>query len=378
MQSAKTALVCCFAMGALASMPGERDLSKYTYEQYLQEFQNSGVYEAAPNRGEVFAANLAYIQQHNADEKKTWFATVNEFTDWTTEEFRKLRANGRRPDVDAEDQEQLSGLPLHDAVDLPSDVDWRNKAGVVTPVKNQGGCGSCWAFSAVETLESHLAIATNETAPVLSEQQIVSCMPNPQQCGGTGGCAGATQPQAFNYTKTSGLSLETDYPYQGVTGSCAAEKVKPVARNDGFVKLKVNDYTALVSALVTKGPVAISLAAGSIGWQLYGGGIFGGGILGKCGYDQDHGVQLVGYGVDRNKMYWLIRNSWGPGWGEKGYMRIRRYGDGKEPCGIDKTPGHGEACKGDTKPRQYCGVCGIMGSSSYPTGVKKALPLVVV
>jgi len=248
----------------------------------------------------------------------------------------------------------------------------------VTPVKNQGGCGSCWAFSAVETLESHLALASKETAPVLSEQQIVSCMPNPQQCGGTGGCAGATQPQAFNYTKAHGLSLETDYPYKGVTGSCAADKIKPVATNDGFVKLKVNDYNALASALATKGPVAISLAAGSFGWQVYGGGVFGGGGSDKCGYDQDHAVQLVGYGVDGSQMYWLVRNSWGPRWGEKGYMRIKRYGDGKEPCGIDKTPGDGEACKRNTKPRQYCGVCGIMGNSSYPTGVKKTVPLVVV
>jgi cathepsin L len=375
MKSATTALALYLAVPAGASMLGERDLSKYTYEQYLEEFQNSGVYEAAPNRAEVFAKNLAHIRQHNADVTKTWFATVNEFTDWTTEEFRKLRVHGRRPDIGEADQDQLRPLG---AIELPSDVDWRNKAGVVTPVKNQGGCGSCWSFSAVETLESHLAIATSEAAPVLSEQQIVSCMPNPQQCGGTGGCAGATQPQAFNYTKTHGLSLETDYPYQGVTGSCATNKIKPVATNDGFVKLKVNDYNALVSALVTKGPVAISLAAGSIGWQLYGGGIFGGGLLGKCGYDQDHGVQLVGYGIDGSKMYWLIRNSWGPHWGEKGYMRIKRYGDGKEPCGIDKTPGDGEACKGDTKPRQYCGVCGIMGSSSYPTGVKKTLPVVVV
>jgi len=355
-------------------MPGERDFSKYTYEQYQKDFENEGSFA----RAEVFATNLAHIQHHNADVTKTWFATVNEFTGWTTQEFRRLRASGRRPDVDVRDQEQLSGSLPVDAAELPLDVDWRKMAGVVTPVKNQEGCGSCWSFSAAQTLESHLAIATSETAPVLSEQQLVSCMPNPKKCGGTGGCSGATQPQAFNYTKTNGLTLETDYPYKAVTGTCAADKIKPVVTNDGFVVLKVNDYSALVSAVATKGPVAISLAAGSLGWQLYGGGVFGGGGSDKCGYDQDHAVQLVGYGVDGSQMYWLVRNSWGPRWGEKGYMRIKRYGDGKEPCGIDETPGHGEACAGDTKPRQYCGVCGIMGSSSYPTGVKKALPLVVV
>eukprot|EP00929_Paragymnodinium_shiwhaense_P107421 TRINITY_DN7351_c0_g1_i1.p1 TRINITY_DN7351_c0_g1~~TRINITY_DN7351_c0_g1_i1.p1 ORF type:complete len:250 (-),score=51.10 TRINITY_DN7351_c0_g1_i1:164-913(-) len=241
----------------------------------------------------------------------------------------------------------------------------------MTAPKNQGGCGSCWAFSLVETLESHLAIATGEPAPVLSEQQVVACAPNPDKCGGTGGCQGSTQPVGFNYTMSAGITLESDYPYTG-GGSCQQDKIKPVARNSGWLKLKVNDYNTLVTTLATKGPVAISLAAGSLGWQTYGGGVYQGkGLFGGCGYVQDHGVQLVGYGVDNSKMYWLVRNSWGAGWGEKGYIRILRHGDGKEPCGTDKQPGQGEACAGDTKPREYCGVCGIMGSSSIPTGMKK-------
>merc|ERR1712217_929618 len=86
-------------------------------------------------------------------------------------------------------------------------------------VKKQGACGSCWAFSATETLESHYAISTGEAAPVLSPQQIVSCAPNPDHCGGTGGCAGSTQPLAFNYTETAGLTTEANYPYQGTTGT---------------------------------------------------------------------------------------------------------------------------------------------------------------
>merc|ERR1712048_185970 len=98
-----------------------------------------------------------------------------------------------------------------------------------------GSCGSCWAFSATETLESHLAIATGEPAPVLSPQQIVSCAPNPQHCGGTGGCQGSTQPLAFNYTKDAGITTESNYPYRGVTGKCDQSKITPVATNDGFV-----------------------------------------------------------------------------------------------------------------------------------------------
>merc|ERR1712232_29782 len=105
---------------------------------------------------------------------------------------------------------------------------------------------------------------------------------------------------------------------------------------------------------------------GSFGWQLYGGG-----VLSKCDCDMDHAVQLVGYGTDGGKDYWLVRNSWGNGWGEKGYIRIKRFGDGKEPTCTDKTPQDGEACQGDTSPRTYAGLCGLLGSSSYPTGVGK-------
>ena len=110
-------------------------------------------------------------------------------------------------------------------------------------------------------------------------------------------------------------------------------------------------------------------------WQFYGGGVYDGkGLMGKCGYDMDHGVQMVGIGTHmskkgKSKDYWIIRNSWGHGWGEQGFMRLERFGEGKEPCGTDKRPQDGDACKGDKKPREYCGLCAILSSSSYPTGV---------
>jgi len=368
-------LLTTVATGALL---GERDLAVYSYGDYLAEFgknSNEVGREGGREVGReaIFNSNMEMIREHNAIESKTWFATVNEFTDWSNEEFRSHRT-GHSP------HPQQNVVSLHATLgDLPESVDWRNTEGVVTDVKNQGSCGSCWAFSATETLESHLAIATGEAAPVLSPQQIVSCAPNPQHCGGSGGCDGSTQPLAFNYTQSAGITTESNYPYAGSTGTCDESKIAPVAQNDGFVQLELNNYTALVTAVATQGPIAISVAAGGTGWQVYGGGVYSDSARFHpflCSFDMDHAVQLVGYGEDSGKMYWLVRNSWG-NWGESGYIRLERHGEGKEPCGVDKTPADGDACDGDDAPRTYCGLCGILSSSSYPTGMAKTGSVIV-
>merc|ERR1712166_745189 len=169
----------------------------------------------------------------------------------TNEEFRSQRT-GHSPHP----QVVLAAKTNVAVSDLPESFDHRDTEGVVTDVKDQGSCGSCWAFSAAETLESHLSIATGEAAPKLSPQQIVSCAPNPDQCGGTGGCKGSTQPLAFNYTMTAGITLSSDYPYTssiGITGKCKPEKINPVAQNAGVDVLETNDYTALITAVHDKG-----------------------------------------------------------------------------------------------------------------------------
>jgi len=348
-----------------ATLPGERDLTGYTFDDYVSEFGKAynGI-EESTSRKAIFEENLMKIKEHNAIQDKSWFVTVNSFTDVTNDEFRKM-TKGRK-EIPTELTEAFETVAN---VDLPDRLDWREKDGVVTPVKNQEACGSCWAFSATETFESHLAIATGSKAPVLSPQQIVSCAPNPKHCGGSGGCQGSTQPLAFQYTETAGLTTESEYPYRGVTGTCEKSKIKPVGFNTGLTQLATNNYTQLMQAVATKGPIAISLDAGGF----YTNQAYGGGVV-NCGshYDMDHAVQLVGYGTDGGKDYWLVRNSWGEGWGESGYIRLQRFGEGKEPCGMDKTPQHGAACEGDTKPRKYCGSCGILSASSYPTGMRKA------
>jgi len=246
--------------------------------------------------------------------------------------------------------------------DLPSAVDWRQK-GVVTPVKDQGGCGSCWAFAAVETIESAVILATGKTV-ILSPQNMVSCTLNPQHCGGTGGCAGATSELGYEYVAGAGIASEKDYPYRGVTGKCDESKPKS-AKIVSYVKLPENNYTALLTAVATIGPIAVSVDAEP--WMSYSSGVFTG--CGLSRIDINHAVQAVGYGTDGGRDYWIVRNSWGSFWGESGYIRIFKHSDGDSKwCGPDPSPQDGTGCDGGPSQVTVCGSCGIWYDSSYPTG----------
>ena len=238
---------------------------------------------------------------------------------------RGWRAGGRGVDLRARAHAQgyaraVSKLsmpvPEIDVSALPAHVDWRTTdnpkgKGVVTPVKDQvsrrvtnaghvylypcvyqGGCGSCWSFSSAQTIESMVAINTGKLL-TLSEQQLVSCAPDPGNCGGSGGCEGNIQEWAFSCVRArslrsrrcvgrprarryvhnvSGITTEANYPYTGQDDPCDKSKIKPAATVSGYVELPVNDYNSLLNAVATIGPMAISAAADA--WQFYGGGVF--------------------------------------------------------------------------------------------------------
>ena len=227
--------------------------------------------------------------------------------------------------------------------------------------RNQG-----WAFSATETVESQYAISSGKLL-TLAPQSYVDCVENPHECGGTGGCQGATMELAFNLTVSKGIALESEMPYKGRDETC--KPYQPAVKASGYVRLPVNDADALEEALARQGPVAVTVAASS--WQLYGGGIFSG-----CSKHStailDHGVQAVGYTKDS----WLIRNSWGASWGEEGYIRLSRASDSK--TFIDTRPADGEACKPYPKTQTVGGECGVLFDTSYPTGVTAAFDELVV
>ena len=194
------------------------------------------------------------------------------------------------------------------------------------------------------------------------------CAPNPDSCGGTGGCGGSTAELAFEYASgpnSPGLLEEFQYPYTSYNGqdfACVNQISSPV-RIGGYVQLPSNNYTALMNAVANVGPVTLTVAANS--WGAYQGGIFSG-----CGSDMDlnHVVVLMGYGVENGTKYWLVRNSWSPAWGENCYIRIVRSDDDESVCGIDDTPQDGSACEGQTRPVKVCGSCGLLYDSAYPVG----------
>lgn len=335
-------------------------LDDYTFEGYLKEYNKfypeGDVYEY---RKGLFLKKLAGVRKHNADPTKSWKNGINKFSDRTHEEFKAM-ATGRThtplPSVTLEDLNRKYGA------DPPATIDWRTK-NAVTKVKNQGGCGSCWAFAGTETIESHVAISTGKLL-LLSEQNVVDCTQNPRHCGGTGGCEGATAELAIDYVHQKGISLESAYPYKARDGKC--QEIAKAAHTGAFVKLKENDHDDLYNAIGTVGPMAISVCADFADYEL---GLFRG-CQKSCTID--HGVQAVGYGSSGGKDYWIVRNSWGANWGDHGYINLQRFGTSDAYCGMDNNAHDGTACDGDPDKVKICGMCGILYDSCYPANATLA------
>ena len=255
---------------------------------------------------------------------------LNEFADLTPSEFNS-RMNGLTPGKlpHTSRQHALSGAAAPDA------VDWRAK-NLVAPVKNQGSCGSCWAFSTVVSIEGQHAKQTGKLVS-LSEQNLVDCVKGVTLPNETGtccmGCRGGLMDDAFQYLldkQAGAIDTEAAYPYRGVGGQCSFDSAKSGATISAWTGIPQGDEQALLDAVATVGPVSIAVDA-SIGWQLYAGGIMRGFLCSSNPKKLDHGVAIVGYGTDKGNDYWIVRNSWGSMWGEKGYARIAR---GKNACGL--------------------------------------------
>jgi cathepsin L len=353
---------------------------EFSFEQYSAEYGKVYAEGEKPWRTEMFKASLAAIKAHNEQvPAASWWMGLNQHSDKSDEEMKSLKGLHKglfQEGVAANLGSTFASEDLKD-VKIAKSLDWRD-SGVVTPVKDQGGCGSCWAFSATETVESAYGMATlrangKASLEILAPQQLVDCAPNPDHCGGSGGCGGSTQPLAFKYLAemTKGFDKGADYPYKARNGNCKDDKHGGSAAPDvaitSYVDLPTNNYTALMAAVTKYGPIAISVDAS---WGRYEGGVFSPPASG-IKTTIDHAVQLVGYGHEQGKDYWLVRNSWGTSWGEEGYIKLERFGEGNEPCGTDHNSQSGFGCQGGPKTITVCGTSGVLSGSSYPTGAYK-------
>jgi len=361
--------------------PTWRELRGYTFDKFIADFKldiKHDTEEYLQRRG-IFMKELARVVAHNAAAaegatrgRSVWTENVNHMSAMTATEKKSFY--GRDKNVkqasrsNLTHQKQLpSNYKLMPVESLPTAVDWRSE-GVVTAVKDQGHCGSCWAFASTAVLESHAAIQSGLLFD-LSPQQIAACAPNPDKCGGSGNCNGATAEIAFDYVAGSDGMVESfQYPYTeyfGVESSCNVPPASPKVQIGGFIQLTANNYEELMNAVAREGPIAVSVDAST--WHAYDGGIFDG--CNQVNPDINHAVVLVGYGEDNGQKYWTIRNSWSASWGEAGYIRLARDASDAEKCGSDITPADGTACEGETAPQTVCGTCGVLFDSAYPTSV---------
>jgi C1A family cysteine protease len=249
---------------------------------------------------------MKIITKLNADNNGASYG-VGPFADLTSEEFN-AQYTGWVP----------TSMKIEEVtynVTLADDVDWRSK-NAITPIKNQGSCGSCWAFSATESIESEAFLSGKYSLEVLAPQQIVSCDKK------SSGCNGGDPATAFTYIKANGMEKEADYPYTAKDGSCKFNSAKVAVKISGQ-KTVSGGESGMLTALQGR-PLSVCHQTG--GWQHYSGG-----VMTSCSSGGGHCTQMVGYASSGD--YWIVKNSWGTSWGNSGYLYLKK---GSDLCGISK------------------------------------------
>jgi len=309
------------AMGArLVTLNSELDGE---WQAYIKHHNKQYMYGEELARRAIWEKNIAYIQDHNlkADRGEfTFWLGMNEYGDMTNEEFVKQMNTFVTSN-------RTSGItympPSH--VSLPDSVDWRPE-GYVTDIKNQGQCGSCWAFSTTGSLEGQHFKKDGKLVS-LSEQNLVDC----SKKQGNQGCQGGLMDQGFKYIKeNNGIDTEASYPYKAENGKCKFNAANVGATLTGFVDVKRESESDLQSAVATVGPISVAIDASHTSFQLYRSGVYHSWFCSQTRLD--HGVLAVGYGADGSTDYWLVKNSWGKSWGIDGYIKMSRNRGNN--CGI--------------------------------------------
>lgn len=307
-------LFATLAFSAFTTSPAEeksflswmrRTKNFYTGDEYFVRFG-------------IYLSNQKLVREHNTNPNNKFKLAMNHLSTLTPSEYQTML--GFKP---------LAAGNLKHAQKIPTmrrnedEVDWRTK-GAVNPVKNQGSCGSCWAFSAIQNCES-AEFLTYNTLYTFSEQLLVDCDTTDS------GCHGGFPANAYEFILNhwgGKVMLDSDYPYKAVEGTCLYDKKKAIGHFTKYIQVKENDESDLAATCAQYGPVSIGIDASQYSFQLYSGGIYD---EPHCNiFMLNHGVGLVGYGAEDGVQYWIVRNSWGETWGEEGYIRMIR---GSNQCG---------------------------------------------
>jgi len=289
----------------------------------MVKYEKSYAPEELFYRFEVFRSTLDWVTAYN-NANNTAVVETNQFADLTSAEF-KLVYLGLKPEL-ARGKKVMSFADI-EPVTYPGTLDWRTK-GAVTPVKNQGQCGSCWAFSTTGSVEGAVFLKHGSLIS-LSEQCLMDC----SYSYGNLGCSGGLMDNAFKFAEANGIATEAAYPYTAKDGTCKSYTMSANSKISGYKDVQAKSASAL-GAAVDIGPVSVAVEADQAVFQNYKSGV----ITTGCGQSLDHGVLVVGYGTDPTQGdYWTVKNSWGVTWGEQGYLRITRNSD---ECGIENEPSY--------------------------------------
>lgn len=336
----KVVLALAFGAASAANSPVSDFLTSEAFEHFKADFGK--VYASAEEeaaRFAIFASTVERIVALNAEAKDEGFSVthgINQFADLTETEFASQYLNLVIP----EDFELNATVATISATPLSGTFDWRTPETGKTPltaVKDQAQCGSCWAFSATETIESAWALAGHDLTE-FSPQQIVSC----DTAGQDQGCSGGFPSGAFDYVKgAGGMATAASYPYTSLTGNSGT--CKKFTTDGGVVTgytyatpqctkrfgTCTQDENTLGASMKASGPVSIVVDASQ--WQTYKSGVFPSSKCSSSLRKMDHAVQLVAFNADDSTPYWTIRNSWAATWGEEGFIRVSL---GDNACGL--------------------------------------------